>query len=303
MNENLPSTLSTHTGGVVESHPAREWLGCITGVFALTSMTILVGCASIPADIQARSQRGYVYYLDGAGGGSALSNWSSGIREGLRNAGYPGWGEMFPWETGLGVAFDQVASDEYKRGKATELAHKIMRFRQDHPDAPITLIGFSAGSAVAVYTLESLPTSLIVENIVLLSGSLSADYDLTQALARVRQRMYIFTSDHDVILTVLVPISGPADRRAGAQSVIGVSGAIMPANPSPETESQYAKVIEVRWNPSFRSFANRGGHTDAVNEMFVRAFVAPLVFVAPTVQAGVSPAPGKVRNPDYRYRT
>lgn len=301
MDKNLPSTLQADMVEAANLQPARDWLGCIGGVFMVTSMTILVGCVALPADIQDRSQRGYVYYLDGAGGGGELSNWSSGIREGLRKAGYPGWGEMFSWQTGLGVAFDQVASDTYKRGKAAELAGRIVRFRQDHPDAPITLIGFSAGSAVAVYTLESLPTSLMVENVILLSGSLSADYDLTRALAHVRQWMYIFTSDRDVILTVLVPISGPADRRAGTRSVIGVSGAVMPANPGLETERQYAKVVEVRWNPSFRGVADRGGHTDTVNEMFVRTFVAPLVFVAPTAQAEVAPAPGRVRNPDYQH--
>jgi len=263
-------------------------------------MMTAVGCATIPADVQARCERGYVYYLDGAGGGSPLINWSSGIRDGLRNAGYPGWGEMFSWQTGWGVAPDQVASNEYKRGKATALAQKIVAFYQDHPTAPITLIGHSAGTVIAVYTLEALPERPIVENVVLLSGSLSADYDLTTALARVRQNVYIFTSDRDVILSVLLPITGPANRAAYTNNVIGLSGAIMPAETSLETGSQYAKVVEVRWNPSFRSFENRGGHMDAVNKVFVRAFVAPLVFSAPTGQAEVGPPPGKVRNPDYQ---
>jgi pimeloyl-ACP methyl ester carboxylesterase len=279
---------------------AKACLVPLADSFALGVMAILVGCAAIPADIQYRCQRGYVYYLDGAGGGSPLINWSSGIRDGLRNAGYPGWGEMFSWETGLGVAPDQVASNEYKRAKATELAQKIMTFHQGHPDTPITLIGLSAGTVVAAYTLEALPNSAIVDNVVLLSGSLSADYDLTTALARARQNVYIFTSDRDVILSVLLPITGPADRGADTNNVIGAFGAIMPPNPSPETASQYAKVIEVRWNPSFRGFENRGNHLDTVNEPFVRAFVAPLVFSAPTGQAGTFPPVGKVRNPDYQ---
>ena len=278
----------------------REWTARLSVAFALGATAILPGCAAIPADVQARCQRGYVYYLDGAGGGSPLINWSSGIRDGLRNAGYPGWGEMFSWETGLGVAPDQIASNEYKRAKATELAREITEFHQDHPDTPITLVGLSAGTVVAVFTLESLPDSPIIENVVLLSGSLSADYDLTTALARVRHNVYIFTSDRDAILSVLLPITGPADRSADTNSVIGASGAIMPLAPSPETASQYGKVVEVRWNPSFRSFGNRGEHLDTVNELFVREFVAPLVFAAPTSRAGASPPPGRVRNPDYQ---
>lgn len=284
-------------------HPATRPSRAATLLLGLLSVMVSValpGCATAPPDRMVRSMRAYVYYLDGAGGGTALSNWSNGIREGLRTAGYPGWGEMFSWETGLGVAPDQVASNEYKRARAAELARKIVTFRQEHPNTPITLIGFSAGTVLAVFTLEALPDRPIVENVVLLSGSLSTNYDLTKALARVRQRMYIFTSERDAILTVVLPISGPADRGADTNVVIGVSGATMPVRPSPETERQYAKVTEVRWNPSFSSFGNRGSHMDAVNEPFVRAFVAPLVFPAPTRRASDGPALGRVRNPDYQ---
>lgn len=309
MNDDGTRDMDTSRDKCVRASAAnnRMWLTVVmtrlrrtTAAFALAVMTAAVGCASIPADFQQRRERGYVYYLDGAGGGSRLINWSSGIRDGLRNAGYPGWGEMFSWQTGWGVALDQVASNEYKRGKAAELAQKIVAFRQGHPNTPITLVGHSAGTVVAVYTLEALPESPVVENVVLLSGSLSADYDLTDALTRVRQNMYIFTSDRDVILTVLLPISGPADRGADTNKVIGVSGAMLPTGPLPETKSQYAKVVEVRWNPSFRSFGNRGDHMDVLGEGFVRALVAPLVFAFPASQAGTSPPPGKVRNPDYQ---
>lgn len=308
MNDDGMRDMDTRREKCVRASAAdnRMWLTVVmtrlrrtTAAVALGVMTAAVGCASIPADFQKRCERGYVYYLDGAGGGSRLINWSSGIRDGLRNAGYPGWGEMFSWQTGWGVALDQVASNEYKRGKAAEVARKIVAFRQGHPNTPITLVGHSAGTVVAVYTLEALPESPIVDNVVLLSGSLSADCDLTKALTRVRHNVYIFTSDRDVILTVLLPISGPADRGADTNAVIGVSGALLPAGTPPETKSQYAKVVEVRWNPSFRVLGNRGDHMDVLGESFVRALVAPLVFAAPTSQAGTSP-PGRVRNPDYQ---
>ncbi len=278
----------------------RVWLGRLGVVCALSATTILAGCATLPADVQARCERGYVFYLDGAGGGGPLINQSAGIREGLRSAGYPGWGEMYSWETGLTLAVDQTASNEYKRAKATELAQKIVTFHREHPQAPITLVAFSAGTVIAVYTLEALPNSPIVENAVLLAGSMSADYDLTRALAHVRQNVYIFTSDRDVVLTVLLPILGPADRGADTNSVLGTTGPIIPANPSAETASQYAKVIEVRWNPSFRNFGHGGDHLNTVNASFIRAFIAPLVFVAPASVAGPCPPLGKVRNPDYQ---
>ncbi|MBK9120407.1 MAG: alpha/beta hydrolase [Phycisphaerales bacterium] len=286
--------------GAVKTHTTTAWLQCVRSVVAISAITVLAGCATTPTDIPARCERGYVYYLDGAGGGRPLSNWASGVRDGLRTAGYPGWGEMFTWQTGLGVAPDQLASNEYKRAKAAQLARKIVAFQQTHPNTPITLVGHSAGTAIAVFALEALPERPIIENVILLSGSLSADYDLTVALMRVRQNMYVFTSDRDVILTVLLPISGPADRGAASNHVTGVSGAILPANPRPETAHQYSKVVEVQWNPSFRSIGHVGGHLDALSEPFVRAFVAPLVFAAPTSQADGYPPQGTVRNPDYQ---
>lgn len=279
---------------------ARDRLRVLTGAFALCATTMFAGCATVPADVQARRERGYVYYLDGAGGGELLSNWSGGIRDGLRDGGYPGCGEMYRWQTGLGAALDQVASNNYKRAKAAELAQKILKFRQDHPDAPVDLVGFSAGTVVAVYALEALPDKPLVNNVVLLSSSLSADYDLTAALARIRQNLYVFTSNRDVILTVLLPISGPADRGADTNRVVGASGAILPAFPSTQTSSQYAKVIEVRWNPSFRNLGNRGDHLDVLNAAFVRTHVAPLLITARTGQAGGSVSRGKIRNPDYQ---
>jgi pimeloyl-ACP methyl ester carboxylesterase len=285
------------------SHQTRNeqvWPRRVTYVLALGATAILAGCATVPTDVRTRCQRGYVYYLDGAGGGGPLTDWSGGIRDGLRDAGYPGWGEMFSWQTGLGVAADQVANNHYKRIKAAELARKILAFEREHPNTPITLIGHSAGTVVAVYTLEALPDRPIVENVVLLSGSLSANYDLTAALARVRQNVYLFTSDRDVILTALLPILGPANRGASTNRVLGASGLVIPAHPSQETQRQYAKVIEVRWNQSFSTFGNRGHHLDTVNARFVRAFIAPLVFVSPASEAGPCPRLGTIRNPDYQ---
>ncbi len=283
-----------------KSSTAMKWPRRLVGVAALGALAMLAGCATLPADIQARCDRGYVFYLDGAGGSDALTDWSGGIRDGLRDAGYPGWGEGFRWQTGLGAAVDQVASNHYKRAKAAELARKILRFRQEHPDAQVDLVGFSAGTVIAVYALEALPDEPTVDNVVLLSSSLSADYELTAALTRVRQNAYIFTSSRDVILTVLLPLSGPADRGADTNRVIGVSGPIMPRYPSVETASQYTKLVEVRWNPSFQAVGNRGGHLDVLSSDFVRTHVAPLLVAESAAQDGTSGPRRTVRNPDYQ---
>ena len=81
-------------------------------------------------------KQGYLYYLDGAGGGTVKKNWSAGVRQGLLEAGYPGAGEMFSWETGLGLIADQDASVRYKRTKARKLAREIQRQAAGYPPLP-----------------------------------------------------------------------------------------------------------------------------------------------------------------------
>src|SRR6185295_1732301 len=128
-----------------------------------------------------------------------------GVRKGLVDAGYNGAGEIFRWNTGLVVIADQTASNEYKRKKADELANAIQEYKRAQPQAPVTLMGLSAGTAIVAYALEELPANVSVETVIMLSGSLSSEHDLTSALAHVRGKMYIFTSERDEVLNVLVP--------------------------------------------------------------------------------------------------
>jgi hypothetical protein len=225
------------------------------------------------------------------------------VRQGLRNAGYDGAGEMFGWETGLGVLADQTASNEYKRGKAAELAKKMVTYHEKYPDAPMYLMGLSAGTAVAVFTLEALPADVKVENVFLLSGSLSATYDLTKALRHVRGKMYVTTSQRDVVLGGLVPMSGTADRDSGTTATIGVRGPRLPRGGSAETREFYASRLSVvPWRPEFARYGNMGGHTDTVAAAFIERFVCPLVETTSGVQfaAATASTEGLVENPDYR---
>jgi len=274
----------------------------VTRAFAFLSIVIClgaVGCSQVAPDRAERIPRGYVYYLDGAGGGG-LVNYAGGVRKGLEKAGYAGAGEVFTWQTGLGVVADQVASESFKREKAAELAAKIRTYKAAHPAAPVTLMGLSAGTAVAAFTLEALPADAQVANVILLSGSLGANYDLTKALQRVGGKMYVTTSKRDGVLGFLVPMSGTADRGSGPADTIGRQGPRMPASASPETRQQYAKVVEIPWTPKFEQYGDHGGHLDTVNARFVEAVVAPLVLTT-TRRFSATPAEtaGQVANPDF----
>lgn len=191
-------------------------------------------------------------------------------------AGYPGAGEMFTWETGLGVPADQASSVRYKRQKAADLADRIRAYRANYPGAPVSLIGLSAGTAVVAFVLEALPEDCPVDNVVLLGASISADYDLTQALRRVRNRLTIFTSEKDAVLGVLVPAAGTADRSGSIPA--GTRGFVLPPGTSDETRRLYAeKVVTIAWSKDFERSGNYGGHLDNVKEAFVRDHVAPRI--------------------------
>lgn len=255
-------------------------------LWVIPAILLTAGCSTTPTglpkplpDRSERVKRGYVYYLDGAGGGTGRLNWAPGVEQGLLAARYPGAGEMFSWETGRGLLADQVASDAYKRRKARALAAEITARARSRPDVPINLLGFSAGTAVAVFALEYLPDDIRVANVVLLGSSLSDDYDLTKALRRVGGKLYVFTSRHDRVVGFLMDFSGTADRKFGVAGA-GVHGFVVPRGASGETRDLYgAKVVRIGWNKNFKVDRDYGHHFDNVKAAFIRDHVAPLLEV------------------------
>lgn len=239
-----------------------------------------VGCSQMsPAAPQADqiSSHGDIYYLDGAGGGGVISNWGRGVKAGMQMAGYKGTFVEPHWETGMGVFADQVASDAYKRQKAGEVAAMIRKAKAKYPDAPITLMGLSAGTAVAIFTLEALPQNCRVDNVVLLGCSVGNDYDLTNALRHVSGRLFLFTSENDAVLNFAVPMAGTADRQPGDIPSAGLDGFTIPPGASPSTRRLYSKITNVAWRSSFEKDGDWGGHTDTTQPRFVRDYIAPVV--------------------------
>ncbi len=227
-------------------------------------------------DHDERVKRAYIFYLDGAGGGTAVRNWALGLRQGLLDAGYRGSGEMFNWETGAGIGADQAASVQYKRGKGRELARKIIDFKKQHPGAPVHIIALSAGTAVAAYALEALPAGENVDTVIYFGASISASYDMTTALGHITNKLYIFTSEKDAVLSIAIPAAGTADRESGRPA--GLTGFTMPAKATAETRALYRQKIEtIPWRSEFWWYGNGGGHTDGVTSRFVKQFVAPLI--------------------------
>jgi hypothetical protein len=172
---------------------------------------------------------------------------------------------------------DQKASVAYKRTQAKEAAEDIRRYQAKYPGAPVGLLGFSAGTAEAIFALEWLPESAPVDQVVLLGASISRDYDLTEALKRVKDKLYIFTSPHDHMLSVAMPLSGTADRKFHDPGA-GIKGFVLPAGASAATRQLYAdKIVTIPYSEDFRKDHDKGHHFDNVKKEFIRDQVAPLL--------------------------
>jgi hypothetical protein len=253
------------------------------GCFALCVLIFCSGCATTPTglptplpDRTERMKHGYLYYLDGAGGGTAKKNWASGVKLGLLEAGYPGAGEMFSWETGKGLMADQNASVDYKRREASRMAKEVVRQSKAYPNAPINLLGFSAGTAEVIFALEDLPVGVYVHNVVLLGASISDDYDLTKALSHVRGKLYLYTSTRDRMLGVLMPFSGTADRKFDPGA--GIRGFVLPKHANAATRKLYAeKIVTLDWSKTLEKDGDSGRHFDNIKMPFIRDHVAPLI--------------------------
>jgi hypothetical protein len=267
------------------SRPIAPYLRTSVG---LLLVAISIGCASkstwngqFQADRKERLTRGCVFYFDGAGGGTHKSNYADGVVQGMLEAGYQGAGELVSWETGKGLMADQDASVAYKREKATAGADKIRAYQKSHPGAPVGLLGFSAGTAEAIFALEVLPEAAQVDHVVLLGTSISRDYDMTEALKRVKNKLYIFTSTHDRMLGTLMPLSGTADRKFNVPGA-GIKGFVLPVGASDATKRLYAaKIVTIPYSKDFRKDGDKGHHFDNVKKEFIRDHVAPLLMGRP----------------------
>lgn len=271
----------------------NRWTGVLA--WCVPASLLCWGCGTDVLANPEEGRFGHVFYLDAAGGGSLLLDWSAGVREGLRLAGYEGGFSNFRWQTGLGMAADHAAGNAYKRGKAARLAEMIRDSMAEYSERPVRLIGLSAGTALAIYTLESLREDHPVDQVVLLGSSLSSHFDLTAALKRVRNRITVFTSERDAVLTFLIPIAGTADREFCGACAAGLGGFHVPPGASADTREAYARVENVTWRPEFERAGNYGGHTDSANPRFVQDYVAPILlgdgppFMQAVLQSGAPP--------------
>lgn len=207
-----------------------------------------------------------VIYLDGAG-------WHSGdgpVRKGLLGAGFAGAVERYDWQGLFGPLPDHLWANEH-HGSVPALARRVTKLRRANPEGRIVLMGLSAGTGLVVAALEKLPEDILVDDVVLLSPSVSAWHDLTQALRHVRRRLYATHSRYDGLLST----SGSAGGKRGPPA--GRRGFRLPEEMPLEKQVLYRKLIHLPWRPEYAAYGWDGGHVSVTSRDFIRVVIAPRI--------------------------
>lgn len=217
------------------------------------------------------------FYLDGAG------NYGFGketVPLGLADGGYQGHVEHYIWTTHLGTIMDQMWYS-HNRSEGRKLARTIESYLSTHPGGQVNIIALSAGTGVATFALEELRPGYSVENAIMLSSSLSADYDLSKAIPKVNGGIYFFWSPKDPVLRGVVPILGTVDQSSRETPAAGLWGAATPLHAPASTRQLYRdRVRNVQWFPEtdrlWWQWLNLR-HAGSVSRDAIRTMVAPVL--------------------------
>jgi pimeloyl-ACP methyl ester carboxylesterase len=236
------------------------------------------GCATVRHEtftpVSCPCGQAIVFVADGAGG---FESTSSALRKAIAAEGAPLGVDALDWSHGPGRFIADQTDFDHARVEGQRLAAMVLARRQACPSSPIYLMGHSAGSAVVLTAADYLPPGC-VDEIVLLSSSISADYDLRPALRCSRRGIDAFYSQRDLAYLGLgVALVGTADRQWNAPA--GRVG-FQPLGSSPEDVALYKKLRQHCWDPAVSWTGNEGGHRGSYQPRFLQAYVLPLLVPA-----------------------
>ncbi|MBI5723776.1 MAG: hypothetical protein HZA50_07460 [Planctomycetes bacterium] len=169
------------------------------------ALAFLAGCDPYPNNQwnnEERRDKGLVVILPGIEGESANNQH---IRQGLYEAGLPYALEIYSWGfpiPGISLLVNQTDTAADRRA-AAKLAEWIAKYQGNYPDRPVFLIGHSGGGGVTIFTLEAIamtPNAKPLAGAVLVSASISANYDLSAALLHSRLGVVNYYNPEDTAL-------------------------------------------------------------------------------------------------------
>ena len=235
------------------------------------SLSVLLLCAAAMAGCgedtalyatDARKANGLVIILPGIEGESDMNH---GIREGLMDGGVEyaltihSWGVPVP---GIGMVINQT-NVLGNRLAGVGVAKVVAEYQTSHPGKPVYIVGHSGGGGVAVFAAEALADmegDHSVDGLILLSASISGDYNLSKALSRSRNGLVNFYNTAD---TALLGV--------GTGILGNVDGGHAPSAGRVGFEKTFPRVYQVSVDSS------DDPHASATRPSYGAAYIAPWV--------------------------
>ena len=201
---------------------SKARLGTLVILLA-TALWAIAGCTSNQAFLTPeRLSRGMIVILPGIEGESPLNH---SIRRGLEKGGVQCAIPIYSWGIPIPVAgmiLNQTNSIG-NRMAGVRVAQMITQYQDSHPGAPVYIIGHSGGGGVAVFAAEAMPPGRNINGLVLLSASISSNYNLNKALSNTQGGLVNFYNKSDAaILGIGTALLGNVDGGHGASA--GLTG-------------------------------------------------------------------------------
>ena len=238
--------------------------GPATAAAGPTSASTAVPAGPPPAPV--------LIHLPGIAGEMAIDHT---LVRGLLRGGVAPVGTIFDW-TGEDRGVPALTRLDRHRTASAAVADMIRSILRHDPRTPIVLVAHSAGTGVAVEALERLPPDCHVRTLVLLASALSANYDLTAALAHVDGRAVAFYSEYDnAVLGLGTRTFGTYDRVHS--DAAGYVGFHLPKSHQAESVAYGTQLLQFPYDPAWAKLGNGGDHIGTTAGPFARTVLAPLI--------------------------
>ena len=237
----------------------------------MTATTTLSASTTHPTTQAAQAARASFHiHLPGIGGFRGIDR---GMLRGLAEGGYDAILKPFDWP-GDDAGLTALVATARHRAQSAALAQVIAARAAEHPEGRITVSAHSGGAGIVAWALEQLPPGVQIDTLVLIAPALSPTYDLSPALAHVRQTVYVFYSPFDVaVLGIGTKMLGTVDgQKVEAAGKVGFT-----SPPAPADAKQYEKLVQVPYRGDWIKLGNIGDHIGGLSRPFAKAILAPLL--------------------------
>lgn len=217
------------------------------------------------ADTPCRRRRGLTLVLGGIEGPSFYNYL---MVCGILQSGYRGSVVRFDWNAGIPFwrSLVNLMSLKHHHRQTRLILDYIRRYKQKHPETPVSIVAQSGGCWITVRILEELPPKLNIETAVLLAPAISPDYDIRNAASRCSSSLISVGSAGDFIFLGLgTLLLGTSDRVFTPSA--GLVG----------WHHRADNFIESRWHPDWIKYGYFGNHTTSSAAGFMASVIGPLL--------------------------